>query len=287
MNWLLLTILAIFSRAIYGVSTKVLSSKVNASPATQSVIFSTAATLISLISVPFLGGFIFINNPTVLLMSTITILTMALGNITYYIGIKSLDSSKTQIAFSSILIWGTILSLIFLKSHFSIKQTIGIFILLCALILVQYTRRAFRFEKGIWFIILSAGLFAVAQISSSILSKNMSTGLYLILVYFGQTVVVGLIYKNNLLSEIKSLKNNMHQTLKITLLASITSVIYLAFAYFAYRLAPDRGVVVVLLTSQVIVAVILSIIFLKEREHKMRKLLAGVLAVIAGILIKG
>ena len=42
----------------------------------------------------------------------------------------------------------------------------------------------------------------------------------------------------------------------------------------------------VLLTAQVILSVIFGIIFLKERGNMGKKLLAGILAVIAGILIK-
>lgn len=50
--------------------------------------------------------------------------------------------------------------------------------------------------------------------------------------------------------------------------------------------APQPAIVGMLLTSQVVLGVILSIIFLKEHDNIGRKLGAGVLAVIAGILIK-
>ncbi|PIQ35960.1 MAG: hypothetical protein COW60_01195 [Candidatus Yonathbacteria bacterium CG17_big_fil_post_rev_8_21_14_2_50_43_9] len=60
----------------------------------------------------------------------------------------------------------------------------------------------------------------------------------------------------------------------------------MVFSFMAYKVAPDKGVVVVLLTSQVILSVIFGIIFLKEKDNISKKVLAGILAFIAGIFIK-
>lgn len=70
------------------------------------------------------------------------------------------------------------------------------------------------------------------------------------------------------------------------LFASGTSSLYLVFSFLAYKNAPDPGVVVVFLTSQVIFSVLFGILFLKERENMGKIIVAGVLACIAGVLIK-
>lgn len=71
-----------------------------------------------------------------------------------------------------------------------------------------------------------------------------------------------------------------------TLFTSGMSMLYFLFSYLAYRYAPDRGIVVVLLTSQVILSVLFGLLFLKEKENTTKKVAAGILAFIAGVLIK-
>ncbi|HUQ85433.1 MAG TPA: DMT family transporter [Candidatus Limnocylindrales bacterium] len=287
MNWLIFTIISIFFRAVYGVSTKVLSSNVKVSPATVSVIFSTFATLLTLIISPLIGGISFKEFRSVWLLAMVVVIAISSGNILYYKGIKSLDSSTTQIAFSSILIWGTLFSITFLNSNFSSRQIVGIILLLLAIIFVQFKKGVNLLKKGVLYIILSALIFAIFQISTAELSKSISAATYLLTAYLGTTIVTGILYAKTIRKDLFLLKNRMLQTSKVMLFSSITSLIHFSFAYFAYRSAPDSGVVVVLLTSQVIIAVILSIIFLKERDRIGRKLVAGLLAVLAGFLIKG
>ena len=82
------------------------------------------------------------------------------------------------------------------------------------------------------------------------------------------------------------LKKQLKKTTRSTLFASSTSVLYFLFSYLAFQEAPDRGVVVVLLTAQVILSVVLGIIFLKEKDNVPRKVIAAVLAFAAGALIR-
>ena len=80
--------------------------------------------------------------------------------------------------------------------------------------------------------------------------------------------------------------SQLSETLTITLFASGSSLGYFLFSFLAYKAAPDRGIVVTLLTSQVVVSVLLAIIFLGERSNFKRKLFAGLLAFIASVMIK-
>ncbi|HVF69920.1 MAG TPA: DMT family transporter [Xanthomonadales bacterium] len=287
MDWLLLTILAILFRAIYGIATKVLSSNIDASPKTQSFLLMLVATPITSVVSPFIGGISFEGISSVWLISIIMFSSLAFANVLYYKGMETLDAGTSQIAFSSILIWGTILSIIFLNSKLSPQQLFGIFILLLAIILAQYSNKSVRINKGVLYIIVSTALFAAFQVTSAEMAKTMSAGGYLLIAYLGSTLILGITYISKINEEIKIIKKNVHVALKVLLFASSTSIIYFIFSYFAYRFAPDPGIVVILLTSQALFAVILGTIFLKERDGIGRKLFAGALAVLAGILIKG
>lgn len=286
MNWLLLTLLAITSRATYSIATKVLSKDVKISPITQSLLLTSTAGFISLLISPSMGGISLRGTSQYIISTMLMIVSQAFGNLLFFKGIKKLDAGTTQIAFSSILVWGAILSVMFLGSVFSLTQILGIVLMLVAILFVQYTKGKLDLNSSFLYIVASAILFAVFQVASADLSKTLTTGTYLVLAYLGPSLIIGLIYFNNIKNDFKLLKNQLRNTSSKTLFASGTSLLYFLFSYLAYKYAPDRGVVVVLLTSQVVLSVIFGIFFLKENDNKVRKILAGVLAFIAGALIK-
>lgn len=286
MNWLLLTVLAITARATMSIATRVLSKDVEVSPITHSLLLTTSAGLLSLAISPFVGGISFVGISQYKIPAILMITSQAFGNVIYFRGQKNLGAGTTQIAFSSILIWGTILSVLFLGSIFSFTQLTGILLLLVAILTVQYRQNKMDLNSSFLYIVASAILFAVFQVSSAGLSKAISTGAYLVMAYFGSSLIIGTLYFASIKKDYKLLKHQLKHISSKTLFASGTSLLYFVFSYLAYRHAPDRGVVVVLLTSQVVLSVIFGIYFLKEKENKARKLLAGALAVVAGILIK-
>ena len=212
--------------------------------------------------------------------------TQGFGNILFFKGVKSLDSGMAQIAFSSILIWGAILSVIFLDSVFSFSQIVGILVMFLAIVIAQHKKGIKKPDLGFLYIAASAILFAGFQVASADLSEALSTGAYLLLAYFGSSLLLALIYFKTIKKDWKSLKHQVKSTSTNTLFASGTSALYFIFSYLAFQEAPDRGVVVVLLTAQVILSVILGIIFLKEKDNVERKVAAGILAFIAGALIR-
>ena len=286
MNWLLLTILAVLSRATFGVATKVLSNRIKVSAMSQAVLLTGSATILTLLISPFVGGLSFHGVLSHWLLALVMVVSQAFGNILFFKGLGKLDASNTQVVFSSILIWGTLLSVTFLGSHFSLKQFAGIAILLVAVLLVQYQKNMKKFDTYALYILFAAALFAVFQVTSAELARTLSAGAYLLLAYLGSTLIIGAIYLRKVSTELASLAQNFRNALITTLFASSTSLAYFAFSYYAYKVAPDRGVVVLLLTSQVVFGVILAIIFLKERANIPKKILAGALAVAAGLLIK-
>jgi drug/metabolite transporter (DMT)-like permease len=286
MSWVLLTLLAIISRAVYSIATKLLSKHVEVSPVTQAVLLTTFAGFLALIASPFIDGLSFVGISDYWLVVVVMIMSQAFGNILFFLGVKRLDTGTAQIAFSSILVWGALLSIVFLNSSFTLIQTLGIVLMLVAIVLVQYKRGRRKIDAGVLYIITAAVLFAIFQVASADLAKTLGTGAYLVLAYLGSSVVLSIIYAKTLRKDWKKLQKQLRCTFRSTIFASSTSFLYFLFSYFAYQEAPDRGVVVVLLTAQVILSVILGIVFLKERENMSRKLSAGLLAFIAGILIK-
>lgn len=271
---------------MYGVLTKVLSNHLNVSVWTQTTLLMLGCVVWALALAPVTGGLSFAIAPSAWWLVVVAILTSALGNVLYFKGIVSLQSGATQITFSSVVIWGAALSWWFLGSRFSVVQLVGIALLLAAIILAQYQRRTVRLGSGVWLILGSAVCFAGFQVVSAGVSHHVSTATYLLLTYLGDAVVIGVPCLAIIARDIVRNRRRLGPLWRTLIFTSAASTFYNAFAYLAYRAAPDAGLVVVLLTSQVIVGVVLGIVLLHEREQVKLKIAAAALAVVAAGFIK-
>lgn len=250
----------------------------------QAAALPLAAAIISIIISPLVGGFN-ISNKFSLFTAILVVLGQGIGNITYFEAIKSLHNSTAQIAFSSILIFNTIFSVLFLNLRLTPLNFLGIFLLMGAILMVVAGKMEFN-KKGIFWMVVSAALFAVFQLSSSELSKQVSAASYLVIAYLGAALVVILIRFKDIKKDFKTIIKNP-KIGRVPFYTASFSLGNFIFAYWAYRSAPQASKVAILLTSQVVLTVILSYFFLKEKSHLMIKLFAGVLVIVAAFLIKG
>lgn len=84
MNWFILTFLAVASRAVYSLATKLLSTHVKVSAITQSIILTGYASLFSLVLSPFLGGISLAHLSSVWIITLFMIISAAMGNIVLF-----------------------------------------------------------------------------------------------------------------------------------------------------------------------------------------------------------
>lgn len=284
MSWLLLTFLSILFRSIYGVLTKVLSNVVKTSVYTQAVLLPLSAGLIAILISPFIGGFSYQEGRVSLIAVLLVVLGQGLGNIVYFAAIKRLTNSTGQIAFSSILVFNTLLSVVFLGLTLSTLNIIGVILLMLAI--VSVTTGKIKFDaRGVLLMMFAALLFAVFQLSSSVVSAQVSAALYLVLAYLGAASVAFVLKFKQVVSDLKQVKDKKI-TFGVPAITALPSIGNFLFAYYAYKIAPEPAKVAILLTSQVVFTVILSYIFLHERDHVWRKVFAAVLVVASAALIR-
>ncbi len=287
MNWEIFTALSIFSRSLYSIASRNFSVKVNVSPIVLTFLISLFSSVLILLVSPFLGGIKISNLFALSVPFGLLIGTSIVGNILYFSGQKNLDTGTTQVAFSSILVWGIVLSHFILDSQLSIIQIVGSVLLLIAILLTQWHSKEIKLiNKPVALIIASTFMFSLFQVLSADLSQKVSAGTYLFVGNFGVALVLLLLNYQKIWTELGKLFLIKKQVLPSTTFASVTSLLYFVFSYAAYRVAPDPGLVVILLTSQVVFSVVLGIILLGERTNLRRKLFAAFLALIAAILIK-
>lgn len=283
MEWILLTAISVFFRSVYGVMTKVLSNKLEVSAYTQAVLLTLAGALVSLLLSPLLGGLSFDFTGVSIVAVLLVVLGQGLGNIFYFAAIKNLTNGTAQIAFSSILIFNTVLALLFTSLQLSLINVIGIFLLMLAILIVVNGKVELN-KRGVLLMIFAAFLFSVFQLASAEISSQVGATTYLLIAYLGAALVVFLLKSRVIISDLA--KSKTMSTYTIPLLTAIPSLGNFLFAYYAYRDAPEPAKVAMLLTSQVVLTVVLSYFLLKEKDHVAKKLSAAVLVVTSAIMIK-
>jgi drug/metabolite transporter (DMT)-like permease len=286
MNWTILTLIAILSRSFLSLASKLLSKRISVAPVTQSVLMTGLASVLSFFLLPYLGGINFTGIQSQWVLIIIVMASQGIGNLFFYKGLEDTEASTAQVVFSSILIWSSLLSIFFLKTVFGLIQIIGLVLMLCAILTVQYQKKKIQIKKGSIYILFSAFFYALFQTASAGIASQITSGSYLLLSYMGPTLIMILISFKTIKKDLIQIYSQLSETLTITLFASGSSLGYFLFSFLAYKAAPDRGIVVTLLTSQVVVSVLLAIIFLGERSNFKRKLFAGLLAFIASVMIK-
>lgn len=284
MTWLVLTFLSVLFRSVYGVLTKVLSNKLEVSSYTQATLLSLSGAAIALLLSPFLGGLSFSIGDASFITIALLVSGQGLGNITYFAAIKNLTNGTAQIAFSSILVFNTVLSLFFLELNLSALNVFGVILLMIAILSVVSGKIELN-RRGVALMLLSAFLFSVFQLASAEISKEVGPATYLIIAYLGAAIVVFALKAKVIIKDFT--RSNKKITVGIPLLTALPSLGNFLFAYYAYRDAPEPARVAMLLTSQVVFTVILSYFVLNEKGHVIRKMGAAVLVVIAAICIKG
>ncbi len=279
------TAMSVLTRAVYGTMTKIMSNRVRTSSYTQAVLLPFSAAILSICLTPLIGGINLDFDGTTLIMMLLVIFGQGSGNVVFFAAVRHLTSGTAQIAFSSILVFNVLLSVMLLGLKLSLMNVLGIVLLMAGIMLVVSGKVEFN-KKGVGLMMVSAFLFSIFQLATSQVSSRISGGTYLVLTYTGAAGVVLAVRGRKVLGEIIQSKNKS-ELVFVPFLTAVPSLLNFIFAYYAYRLAPEPTKVAMILTSQVVFAVLLGHVFLGEKSGLYRKLLAAVMVIVATVMIKG
>lgn len=285
MSWILLTVAAIVCRAAYGIFSKVLSRSIPCSSVTHGTLQMVVSTVLALLASPALGGISLTSLSGRALPIAAIVAASTLGNYFYFRGVKELSVGVAQIGFSAIIAWGALLSALFLDSRFSVIQVAGTVLLMVAIWVAQWERGE-RLQRGVVYVVTAAAAMAVFQVVSATVSDDLTAATYSTIVYGGTAMTSSLVLHRRIRSDLPILWQYRRRAAMSVLPSAATSFAYYVFAFFAYRSAPDAGVVVILLALQVVLGLLLAMVFLGERRHFRRTLFAGVLSVVAAAAVK-
>lgn len=230
---------------------------------------------------PFFSPFYFSGNWYYLIFLSVISGLFGMGYfISNYIAQRHVDAGVTTIL-SHIYTPVTILfATVFLHEGLSLKQIIGIAILLTAIVIVSKKHHigTFRFDKYFWMMIASGVMLGILLVAERALQKTTGFSAGVLLSWFSQCAFLGLatlIYQ----SKHTYTKSEVLTTGALRFLQGLSYVVLI-------WVVGNLSLVASVITFKVVIVFAAAALFLGEREDWQRKLVGSVIAVIGLLLMR-
>ena len=279
-NWLLYVILYLFFATVFTQSYKVATKSLKKAGA-LTVILQTTAGLTALLLCPFFE-FKFPTDIKIYIFLGISIIFYAITdriNTTVRSGIEaSTFSVLKQLSTTFMIIAG----LVFLKEEFVITKFIGAMLIIFSNVLIFYNKGEMKFNKYVLLGIIANISFTIALFLDVNISENFNLPIYVAMTIIIPAVLIS-IFERISPKDIKEEFVNGNK--KAMLLTGTTWGISIVTSLRAYQLG-NVTIIAPLCALTVMLNVIVGYLFLKERDHLVRKIISAILIIISIILIK-
>ncbi len=202
--------------------------------------------------------------------------------ICFYKAIKQTPVSEVMIIAATAPIWTAITSILFLGDIMDFKKLSGVVLAVIGVVFVFYQKHKFRLHEGHLYAFLSTVFLGSALTNDSFLLRYFNHTTYSFLYYFLPSLFIALINPKKTLSIKPLLSKNA--SLKFFIPAVLYAVSSL-LTNMSLKIGAQASQVSVLMQLSPIFTIALGVIFLNERENLIRKLIGGIIVIIAVLLI--
>lgn len=280
MHWLLFGALNVVAFSVANIFQRLAMKKEGSDPVSSTIIFELLLAVVTGVVALFVG-FSLPPREVWLALCAIGVL-YGYGGLFFFKAIKTIEASEMAILGSVGTLVTVILSYVFLNERLSVTQLAGLLLILASVVIVNYTKHKFRLSTGAWYALLGAAFFGSAVIIDTYILKFYPATSYMPIGSFLIAVIL-------MVSFPRSIKTIVRDIKKVDMNLVIYSVLY-AFAGLMFYLPLQTGTYVSQMSAlgrvTIILTVILSAIFLKERSHIGKKIVGAILTTIGIFLIR-
>jgi drug/metabolite transporter (DMT)-like permease len=279
MPWFILSAVNVLSISVGSLYQKLAMKEDKSDPVTSAIMFQFLLTAITFV-------FALIKGYRVPPVSLLPFFLMsgslyAIGTVAYFNAIKRIEVSELTILGGAGVLLTIIASFLFLHDHLTILQLTGAFLILAAVVYLNYSKNAFKLNTGAWLALLGAGSYGLAVVFDSYIIRHYDAVSFLPLACFTPGLLILLRYINRAPSIIKTIRHTDRNLVIYTFLYSIQSITF----YLALQLGALVSQVSSISRASIILTVIFATIFLKETKHLNRKIIAAILTTIGVLLV--
>ncbi len=280
MHWLIFGALNVIGFSVAAIFQRLAMKKGNSDPVASAIIFEFLLSATSFI-VAMVMGFNIPPKEVAAPMTAIALL-YGFGSVFFFRSAKTTEASDISILGSTGTLVTVVLSYFFLNERLNVTQLIGVLLILLSVIIINFSKHKLRLHAGAWQAIMGAACFGTAVIFDSVILKSYDAISYLPVGSFYIALVLLAAYPKTartLPSAVKTIDMNL----------IIYSVLY-TFAALMFYIPLGMGTYVSQLSAvgrvSIILTVILSAVFLKERSHIGKKIIGAILTTIGIFLIR-
>ncbi len=283
-HWLLYSALSILVMSIFYVLTKKI---LNAG--TDPILYSTTLQLstgVLALIVALIWGFSFVFSPASIILLIIATIIYNIAPIIYYTGLQKVELSESIILESSGVFWAIMAGFILLHEAITpVKFAAALLIFIAILMISNIDFRKWHFSKYELMILASSIIYVLGAMVDKVLLPYSNPISYTAVSFLVAGLTMALIHFKHLYKLKRTKQINKGFILKLLTNAGFL-VLNFTLIFSAYDSGGEASRVYAIVHLQVVIIALLGIIFLKERKHLGRKLLALVMAFI-GIMMMG
>lgn len=283
MSWQILIALSVLLYSFSVLLQKVLLKDDKSDPISFSIFFQVGVSIIIAVLVFMVKGRIVIPNLSeiwvyVLLMAVL----YGLANVFVFKSLKLTDASQFGVLFQSKNLFAIIGTSVIFNEMLTTKQWVGALLLIAGVVIVSLNKTKIKLNSGALLALLAGLLFGAANVNDRFLISYFDPYSYVVVGFLFPALLISVVYPKKL-AGIKVFLNRKY-IYKMILLCLTYGLSATAF-FAALTLTDNASQLFSINAFSVITVVILSIIFLKERDFMPRKVLGAVLSLIGLLLV--
>jgi len=253
--------------------------KKDSDPRAQTIVFLSISGIFALV-IALIKGFQF---PALTLLPNfiIMIFLLTLAPLLVFRALQLIGASEVAIFLSPQWLWVVLGSFLFLGEEATIFKLLGTIIILSGVLLISWRQQRFKIRKGELFVLLAGLLYGLSYLNGFYILQSLDA--FSFAVYACLLPALALI-----IIQPKTLKRLKFYTLprnavNVLTTASLDTIATISL-YLAYQIGRNASQISPLSATPVMFTVILSAIFLKERENLFKKIIGSAI-IITGIIL--
>lgn len=285
MSWQLLIGISVLIYSVSVLIQRVLLKDDKSDPMSFSIFFQIGVALVTAILVLSINGSIPIPDMSKISWSVIVMTVLyALANIFIFKSLKTTEASNFTIIFSSKTLFAVLGSILVFSEKLSADKLIGVLLILAGVVIVSIKKFELKFSKGEVFAFLAAIAFGLANTNDGFLVKFFDPYSYVVIGFLLPGILIALLYPKKLKDVSVYVKKNM--LWKMIILCGLYGISAVAF-FAALQIVPNVSQAFAINAFGGVLTVLLSIIFLKEKDNLLRKIIGAVLSLVGVLLVNG